>query len=53
MGKNLHMRIEWEEWRANGDVVGSVRNNASAKSAVRVYAGVGAREIEKNWLEGA
>ncbi|MBS3069227.1 hypothetical protein J4441_02580 [Candidatus Micrarchaeota archaeon] len=53
VGKNLHMRIEWEEWRANGDVVGSVRNNASAKSAVRVYAGVGAREIEKNWLEGA
>lgn len=49
---NAQEQMQWGEWKANGFVMSSVRNNASVRSAVRIQSGAGTRQVEKNALQG-
>jgi|GEM_PF-3071292 len=52
-GRHAQVQLQWDEWKANGNVIASVKNNASVRAAVRAYSDVNARRIEKSGLEGA
>ncbi|VVB58949.1 Uncharacterised protein [Candidatus Anstonella stagnisolia] len=52
-GRGARVQLQWEEWRANGEVIASVKNNASVRGVVRAYSDANVRQIEKSGLEGA
>lgn len=52
-GRKASMRLLWGNWKANGNVIASVKNNASVRGVVRAFSDAQGRWVEKNGLEGA